>query len=99
MSPRTSFTRTAAGLRPVAAAVLLTVGAALGALGTLAATGQVGLARASSQDSVRTSSMPAPGVVPPAAVQGFDGIDHSLPPARDALGNAQDRDEEATPTF
>jgi len=99
MSALFGFTRSGPGLRPVAAAVLLTVGAAMGALGTMAAMGQAGVARASGHGPVHASARPAAGVAGQVPAGGFDGVDHSMPSAHDGQGNPRDADGESSPTF
>ncbi|HUP05830.1 MAG TPA: hypothetical protein VMU47_01685 [Caldimonas sp.] len=85
--------------RPSVAAALLTAGAALGALGTMAALGQAGLARASGPAPAGAMAMPAAAVAPRAAAGGFDGVDHSVPPAPDAERNVPEPVGDSSPTF
>jgi len=85
--------------RPSVAAALLTVGAAMGALGTMAAMGQAGLARASDRAAASAMAMPATAVAPRFTAGGFDGVDHSVPPAPDAERNVPEPIGDASPTF
>ena len=96
MSSTSVFDRS--GFRPAAAAVLLTVGAAIGAFGTMAAMG-TGVARAAGHHVAATTAAPAATGAQPSPNAGFDGVDHSVPSAREAERDVADPVGDSSPTF
>lgn len=96
MSSLSGFDRI--GFRPAAAAVLLTVGAAIGAFGTMAAMG-TGVARAAGHHVAATAATPAATLARPSPTAGFDGVGHSVPSAREAERDVPDPAGDSSPTF